>query len=72
LAKIQIGGKTMVGSHDFLMYGYARGEFLSPDLLFNASFNFSKYSVLLQLIHFMLTLHFDENILQHSLHLFPF
>jgi len=29
----------MVGSQDFLIYGYAQGEFLSPDLFFNASFN---------------------------------
>jgi len=41
----------MVGSRDFLIYGYAWGKFLSPDLLFDASFTFSKYSVFLQLIH---------------------
>jgi len=40
----------MVGSCD-LIYGYAQGEFLLPDLLFDVSFNFSKYLVFLQLIY---------------------
>jgi len=62
----------MVGSRDFLMPVYTQGDFLLPDLLFDASFNFSKYLSFHTVDSFMLMLHFEEIALQHSLHHFPF
>jgi len=64
--KLKLAAKAMVVLRDFFNIWYARGKFLSPYLLFYASFNFSKYSVFLQLIHFTLTLHFEKNASQHS------